>query len=461
MSKSLITAPIAGFPEFLPGEQIEFDKMLNVVRRHYQAAGFTPIETPSIERMETLRAAKAGDEVKGQMYRVARNLDESMTDYGLHFDLTVPFARYVAQHRTATGANNQPIMPFPFRRSQIQKVWRGEKTQGGRYREFYQCDIDAIGDGELSHLVDAEIPYVMYGIFKELDFGPFMIRINNRKILQGFMANLGLDLDQAKHAMGILDELEKVGISAVTTKLNDAFSLSEADARKLINFMQSQEGKTVDESLKFLHQQGIEGLFNAGLVELTEMIEGMRLWGVPESVFCIDLTIARGLDYYTGNVFETKLINHDIGSICSGGRYDELAGQFTPDQAHLPGVGASIGLTRLFPRLVKAGLVNVDRQTVADVLVTSKDHDQMPQYLQIAKDLRDAGIRTELFTEKTPEKKFFQRQIKYARNKGYPLMIVASTDDIKAGCVKLENPQTGESTSVVFNELVEAVKARL
>lgn len=448
MAQNINLDPISGFPEFLPAEQLLFNRMLDIVRRGFERHGFTPIETPAIERKEVL-TSKGGDE--REIYALSRLMagegEDAETDYAMHFDLTVPLARYVSQH--------QSKLTFPFRRYQIQKVWRGERAQAGRYREFYQCDIDIIGRGKFDILNDAEIPSVIYKVFDEMQIGAFVIRMSNRKILQGYFTQLGITADQLPEVMRTVDKLEKIGREKVLSELTHTIGLDDNTAQEAVTFLDKK--LSVDDTLAYLQNMGdLNETFANGVSELTAVVEGVRAFGVPDAAFAIDLSVVRGLDYYTGTIYETTLIDHpEIGSICSGGRYDNLTGHFTNEA--LPGVGISIGLSRLIPQLIEAGVLKADIQTIAPVLVTSLDRDRMSDYLRIASDLRNADIPTEVYLDKGK----FNKQMKFANNRGFRLVIIAGGNEFEAQSVKIKDMASGEEHTVPFDQIVEQVKALL
>ena len=340
----MITEPrtLPGFMELLPNEQILFEQMKQKNEKIYQRFGFLPLDTPILELSEIL-LAKAGGETEKQIYR----FEKGDTDIAMRFDLTVPLAKYVAK--------NYGNLSFPFRRYQIGKVYRGERAQKGRFREFYQCDIDIIGDGELSIINDAEIPSVIYQLIKELGFNDFTIRINNRKILNGVFEGIK-QTENATEILRIIDKIDKIGPEAVREELQK-LGLVENDINQIINFIKIDG--TTDEKLQKLKELPIENeTFQTGLTELTDVVKYIRIFGVPDTNFKVDLTIARGLDYYTGTVYETFLNDYrELGSVCSGGRYENLAEYYTDKK--LPGVGISIGLTRLFYKLNELGLIKV------------------------------------------------------------------------------------------------------
>lgn len=440
MTSVIKPMPISGFPEFLPAQQIVFNRMLEIVRTNFERYGFSPIETPSVERKEIL-TSKGGNEK--EIYALSRLAAEdgenAETDLALHFDLTVPLARYVAQHKDK--------LVFPFRRYQIQKVWRGERAQAGRSREFYQCDIDVIGRGSVSILNDAEIPSIIYAIFREMGIGPFVIRINNRKILQGYFASLEVPSDRVADVIRIVDKLEKIGSDKVIAELVKTCDLSEATANTIFAFL----GEAIDTDrvlAKLATIQNANDLLQTGVEELRVVIDGIRAFGVPEDYFKIDLTIARGLEYYTGTVYETQLRSHpEIGSICSGGRYDDLASFFTNEK--LPGIGISIGLTRLISVLMDAGVIKADSATIAQVLVTTMDESRKTDYLRIGALLRSAGIATEVYLEKGR----LGEQLKYASKKGFRYAIIIGADEFDRQMVKVKNLVSGEEREIPLSEL--------
>ncbi|MFD1732177.1 histidine--tRNA ligase [Deinococcus malanensis] len=350
---------LSGFPEYLPAQQLAFNRVLSIIRATYEAHGFTPIETSGVEHRDVL-TAKGGDDA--EIYALTRlnaGPDERETDLALHFDLSVPLARYVAQ--------NESQLVFPFQRSQIQKVWRGERPQAGRYREFYQADIDVIGRGSLSLMYDAVLPAVVSEALTQLDIGPFCIRINNRQVLQGYFEGLGLAPAAVPQALRILDRLEKVGIDRVRADLTTTFCLNEETLSPLLDL--ATAGLASEAVLAELEGQTVNAVFDAGVADLQRVLSGLRDLGVPDSNFQLDLSVARGLGYYTGTVYETRLLAFPgLGSICSGGRYENLVGNF--HTGAFPGVGMSIGVSRLVPALLEAGLLGVSAATTAQVLVT-------------------------------------------------------------------------------------------
>ncbi len=423
---------LAGFMELMPNEQILFEQIKRKIEKAYQKFGFLPLDTPILELSEVL-LAKAGGETEKQIYR----FEKGDTDISMRFDLTVPLAKYVAK--------NYGNLSFPFRRYQIGKVYRGERTQKGRFREFYQCDIDIIGDGELSVINDAELPSVIYNIFKELGFDDFTICINNRKILNGLFESLN-QKDNSVEILRTIDKIEKIGKEAVIKELQK-FNVTKEAIETIMNFIEIK-GNT-DEKLQKLKDLNIENeTFKLGLEELTQVVKNVRLFGVPNTNFKVDLTIARGLDYYTGTVYETFLNQYrEIGSICSGGRYENLAEYYTDKK--LPGVGISIGLTRLFYKLNELNLINADKKSIAEVLIVPMVED-MSVPIKIANILRERDINTEVFLN---DKKL-KAKMKYADKLEIPYVIVVGEDEINSGVVKIKNMKTGEEKDWNFNKIL-------
>lgn len=413
---------LPGFMELLPNEQILFEQMKQKIEKTYQKFGFLPLDTPILELSEIL-LAKAGGETEKQIY----SFKKGDTDIAMRFDLTVPLAKYVAK--------NYGNLSFPFRRYQIGKVYRGEKAQKGRFREFYQCDIDIIGDGELSTINDAEIPSVIYNLIKELGFDDFTIRINNRKILNGLFEYIN-QKDNSVEILRIIDKIEKIGKNAVIEEL-EKIGVSKEATEKIIGFIEI-EG-TTDEKLQKLQDLNIKNeIFETGLKELTEVVHYIRMFGVPDTNFKVDLTIARGLDYYTGTVYETFLNNYrELGSICSGGRYENLAEYYTDKK--LPGVGISIGLTRLFYKLNELGLIKAEKTSMSDVLVIPMVED-LSKPIMLANSLREKDINTEIYLN---DKKL-KAKLKYADKLQIPYVIIIGEDEINSGVVSVKNMATGE-----------------
>ena len=419
---------LPGFMELLPSEQILFNQMKSTIEDTYKRFGFLPLDTPVIELSEVL-LAKAGGETEKQIYR----FNKGDHDLSLRFDLTVPLAKYVAK--------NYGNLSFPFRRYQIGKVYRGERTQKGRFREFYQCDIDIIGDGELDLINDAELPSVIYTIFTKLGFQNFTIRINNRKILNGLFESLELN-DKATEILRIIDKIDKIGKDAVIEEL-EKIEVNKEAINKIMEFI-AIEG-TSDEKLQKLKELKIEnGTYKKGVEELEYVVKHMRLFEIPENNFSVDLTIARGLDYYTGTVYETFLNDYrELGSVCSGGRYENLAEHYTDKK--LPGVGISIGLTRLFYKLNEMNLIKADKKSVADVLIIPMVED-LSVPIKIANKLRKEGKNTEIYLNN----KKLKAKFKYADKLEIPYVVIIGEDEIKERKYTLKNMKTGEEEKVDF-----------
>ena len=432
---------LSGFMELLPGPQTQLEAMMEILRRTYSLYGFTPLDTPAIEAADVL-LAKGGGETEKQIYR----FQKGDSDLALRFDLTVPLAKYVALHYGE--------LSFPFRRYQIGKVYRGERAQRGRFREFYQADIDVIGDGKLDISNEAEIPSIIYKTFSQMGLRRFQIRVNNRKILNGFYAMLGLS-EQSGDIMRTVDKLDKIGAEKVRTLLVEECGLAEERADEILRFI-AIRGTNAEVLTALEGYRGRNEVFDLGLDELTAVVKYLGAFGVPEENFAVDLTIARGLDYYTGTVYETTLLDHpEIGSVCSGGRYDNLAEYYT-DRA-LPGVGISIGLTRLFYVLGEQGMLNPARNTApADVLVLPMT-DDLTQAVRTATLLRDAGIRTQLYCEQ----KKFKAKIQYADKLSIPYVLFLGEDEIASGNASVKCLATGEQTSVSIAELPAFLAAGL
>jgi len=428
---------LSGFMELLPNEQVLFNQMVDRIRGSYEKFGFLPIDTPVIEASEVL-LAKAGGETEKQLYTFTKG-DSNLT---LRFDLTVPLAKYVAEYY------NQ--ITFPFRRYQIGKVYRGERAQRGRFREFYQCDIDIIGDGELNIINDAEIPAIMYETFKSLGLENFSIHINNRKILNGLFEAANVK-EKSVDIMRTIDKIEKIGKDTVVAIFKDDYNMEEQSIDTIVNFIEISG--TTDEKLEKLQNLGIENeLYIKGVEELKEVVKHIRLFNVPDESFEIDLSIARGLDYYTGTVYETFLNDYkSIGSICSGGRYNDLAGYYTDRE--LPGVGMSIGLTRLFFILNDIGLIKTDKKSISDVLVVSMVED-LSKSIEVANMLRNAGINTEIYFDN----KKIKAKFKYADKLNIPYVIVIGEDEIKSGMLTIKNMQEGTQEQLEIGQIINKLK---
>ena len=434
------THAIPGFVEYLPEEQLLFEWMKASVEKSYRLFGFAPIDTPTIERLDVL-LGKVGGETSQQIYRISRDGDEQ----GLRFDLTVPLARYVAEHY----AN----LSFPFRRYHIAKVFRGERPQKGRFREFFQADIDIIGAGELSLANDAEMVAVINHTFRALGLSDYVIRLSNRKILTGFLETFGKMPDVAE-TLRIIDKLEKIGVEAVKSELAK-LGIDAATADKLVSLI-SLKGAAAEIIPKLDAMQISNETFALGVKELREVFELLQAMNVPAQNYMLDLSIARGLDYYTGTVYETSLNScPGVGSICSGGRYDNLAEHYTNKK--LPGVGISIGLSRLFSQLLANGILQTKRATPAEILILPLG-DNLKYAMRVASLVRSQGVPTQVFIEHAKPKKKFA----FADKQKFDFVIVVGEDEEKEETFSLKNLGTGEQAKYPLNELAtvinEAVK---
>ena len=432
---------LSGFMELLPASQIRFEKMVEILRTTYASYGFAPLDTPVIEDAQIL-LAKGGGETEKQIYRFTKG----DSDLALRFDLTVPLAKYVALH-----CND---LAFPFRRFQISKVYRGERAQRGRFREFYQADIDIIGDGKLDIMNEAEIPAIIYKVFRGFGLSRFQIRVNNRKILNGFYAMLGLS-EKSGEIMRTVDKLDKIGADKVKAILLSDCGLNEEQADEILKFI-AIAGTNAEVLAALEGYQGRNEIFDLGLSELKAVTVNLAAFGVPEANFAVDLTIARGLDYYTGTVYETTLLDHpEIGSVCSGGRYDNLAGYYIEKQ--LPGVGISIGLTRLFYVLDEQGLLNPQLPSApADALVLPMGGDIGPA-IAVAEAIRAEGLRVQLYCEQ----KKFKQKMAYANKLEVPFAILLGEDEIAEGKCSVKNMVSGEQVKLTPAEAAAHIKAEL
>ena len=433
---------LSGFMELLPRQQMVMERIMEILRETYSLYGFTPLDTPIIEASEVL-LAKGGGETEKQIYRFTKG----DADLALRFDLTVPLAKYVALHYND--------LSFPFRRYQIGKVYRGERAQRGRFREFYQADIDIIGDGKLDVTNEAEIPAIIYQVFTRLGLHRFQIRVNNRKILNGFYAMLGLT-DKAGDIMRTVDKLDKIGAEKVRDLLTaEDIGLTADQAGEILAFIAIQ-GSNQQVLSALESYRGRNKVFDQGLDELHTVVKYLSAFGVPEKNFAVDLTIARGLDYYTGTVYETTMLDYpEIGSVCSGGRYDNLAEYYTDKQ--LPGVGISIGLTRLFYVLQEQGMLNEALNSApADALILPMTGDLGPA-AALATQLRQAGVRTQLYTEQ----KKFKQKMTYADRIGVPYVLFLGDDEIAQGTVSVKDMATGEQVALLAAEAAEYLQKGL
>ena len=440
--------------ELLPREQIAFQRMLDTIRRNYERFGFLPVETPVFELSETL-LTKSGGETERQVYFVQSTgalakEGEGLPELALRFDLTVPLARYVAEH--------EHELTFPFRRYQIQRVYRGERQQRGRFREFYQCDIDVIGKDALSVRFDAEILAVIHAVFSDLGIGDFTIQLNNRKLMRGFFEAQGVtDGEQQALVLREVDKLDKRGADYVRETLTgEGFGMSAEGVDRILDFVAVRSTGHADALARLDALGQGSDTFNQGLAELREVLELVKALGVPESAYCLNFSIARGLDYYTGTVYETQLVEHPgIGSICSGGRYDDLASHYT--KSKLPGVGISIGLTRLFWQLREAGLVEGIAESSVQAMVALMDDGQLAEALDIARHLRAGGINTEVQMESRKLAKQFQ----YASRAGIRFVVLAGEDELARGVVTVKDLLREQQFDVKREELASSLKVEL
>ena len=432
---------LSGFMELLPGPQQQMEQIMAILRETYSLYGFTPLDTPVIESSEVL-LAKAGGETEKQIYRFTKG----DSDLSLRFDLTVPLAKYVALHYAD--------LSFPFRRYQIGKVYRGERAQRGRFREFYQADIDIIGDGKLDIANEAEIPAIISQTFTRLGLQRFQIRVNNRKILNGFYAMQGLS-EKSGDIMRTVDKLDKIGAEKVGQLLVEELELTQEQANEILTFI-AIKGNNQEVLTALEGYRGRSEVFDQGLDELTTVVKYLSAFGVAEEKFAVDLTIARGLDYYTGTVYETTMLDHpEIGSVCSGGRYDNLAEYYT--DKILPGVGISIGLTRLFYVLNEQGMLNPEMNTApADVLILPMTED-LSDAIALATKLRQAGVRTQLYTEQ----KKFKQKMNYADKIGVPYVVFLGEEEVAAGVVACKDMVSGEQTKLDFSATLERIQQGL
>lgn len=446
----------SGFPEFLPGEKRLELYLLDTIRKVFESYGFTPIETPAVERLEVLQAkGNQGDNIIYSLHPILPPNRQAEKDQAgesasearaLKFDQTVPLAAYIARHLNE--------LTFPFARYQMDMVFRGERAKDGRYRQFRQCDIDVVGRRELSLLYDAQMPAIIAEIFAAINIGDFLIRINNRKVLTGFFKSIGVTESQIKLCLSTIDTLEKVGGDRVKQDLEKA-GISESKAKSIIDFtkINGSVDEVIDQLKHLLNNMQDSQQFSLGIAELETVISGVRDLGVSEKVYCIDLSIARGLDYYTGTVYETKLVGHEaLGSICSGGRYEELVGMFLGEQ--MPGVGISIGLTRLMSRLLKAGILSSFAASPAQVMVINMQNDLIPVYLKVSQKLRRAGFNVITGFEK----RAVGKQLQLADKLGILLCVIIGPDEAAAQKCSLKNLKTGEQMEVPLESLAEEIK---
>lgn len=433
MSKAIEPKILPGFMELLPEEQIPFNNIMNIIKKNYELFGFSPLDTPAIELSEIL-LAKAGGETEKQIYR----FNKGDNDLCLRFDLTVPLSRFVAM--------NQNELTFPFKRYQIGKVYRGERPQRGRFREFYQCDIDIIGNETLDLMYDAEIPSVIYKTFNDLGIEDFTICINNRKLLKGFFESLNVQ-DKSVDILRTVDKIAKITEEELIQELLD-FGIEKSIVMQIISFVKIKENN--QNIIKKLEDLNISNEnFKIGLAELNSVLNGIKNLGVPDKNFKIDLTIARGLDYYTGTIYETILTNYpEIGSICSGGRYDDLASYYTDKK--LPGVGVSIGLTRLFDQLNSRNFIQKNQKTIADILVIYMSENEKDYAFNFASSLRQNNIKTEIFMENVK----FKNKLNYANKININFIAIIGEDEKNTNIITIKNMYSGEQFKLSINEVI-------
>lgn len=448
-NRNAIHGTIAGFPEFLPGEQIIMQKMINHIRRSYEKFGFIPLETPSVEKIVTLQSKGIeGKEVYGlRRLNVGDDeADDGRKELALRFDLTVPLARYISDHYRHLN--------FPFRRYQIQPVWRGEKPSAGRYREFYQCDIDVVGQEDLSLGYDAELPLIIYQTLKSMDIGPFIIRINNRKVLEGLFSSVGLEgAVPIKTAIKVIDNIEKVSTEETQRSLGSLGVSSENISKlmELFSLDHSQPG-SIGRTLDLLKSTSSHFLFEQGIKELETVVKQAILLGVPEEYITVDPSIARGLDYYTGTIYETELIGYpQLGSICSGGRYDNLAGCFTDKK--LPGVGVSIGLTRFIPQLFREGVLDAKVATIAPILITTQNLNYLSYYYNIASIIRKFDVPVEVYLQQ----KKLKKQLEFANKKGFSFAIIANANEVSREEIIIRSLKDSKQETISLHALEDFV----
>ena len=429
---------LSGFMELMPQEQVVFDNIKNTIIETYKQYGFYPLDTPIIE-LSSVLLAKAGGETEKQIYRFYKGSN----DLALRFDLTVPLAKYCA------ARYNELV--FPFKRFQSGKVFRGERPQHGRFREFYQCDIDVIGDGELSIKYDSEIVCVINDLFTRLNFGRFKIRINNRKVLSGFFDSLDLG-EVSSDVLRAIDKLEKIGKDGVANELKE-IGLKQDQIDKILEF--TSISGTTKEKLELLKNNYCDNeLFNIGVSELESVVNDLELRGVSEDNYEVDLTIARGLDYYTGTVYETALVDYPgVGSVCSGGRYDNLAEYYTDKK--LPGVGISIGLTRLFSKLIEEKVITIDDSSSSDIIILPMC-DNYDYIYKVNNKLIEQGLKVDIcFIEKG-----FKQKIKYADKLNCKYVIIIGGDEVDKKIVTLKNMIDGSQLELDFNDL-DSIRGQL
>jgi histidyl-tRNA synthetase len=440
----------SGFTEFLPGEKRLEKKVMEAIANIFESYAFTPIETPVVERLEVLQAKdNQGDNLIYGVNPITPDGEVNDSGRGMKFDQTVPLAAYIAR--------NLNDLSFPFQRYQMDMVFRGERAKAGRYRQFRQCDIDVVGRGELDFLYDAQMPAIICEIFEKINIGDFLIRINNRKVLIGFFTAIGVEENLVKTCIKIVDELDKIGVGMVKSKLEEA-GATVAQASEIVDFTNIKG--SVDDVLSQLKEKAAAldnpTIFCEGIAELQTVINGVRSLKVPEHRFCFDLSIARGLGYYTGTVYETTLIGYEsLGSICSGGRYEDLVGTFVGEK--MPGVGISIGLTRLLYRLMEKDLLKPMSASPAQVMIFNLNSSLMDTYLSVSQKLRESGLNVlTAFGERK-----IGDQFKQAEKLGVPLCVLIGDRELKAGTAEIKIMETGEKVTVAIDDLMVELKHRL
>ncbi len=438
-SKIIEPKTLQGFIELMPDEQILFNKMYKQIEESFKLFGFIPLDTPILEYSEVL-LAKAGGETEKQIYR----FNKGDTDISMRFDLTVPLAKYVAK--------NYGKLVFPFRRYQIGKVFRGERPQKGRFREFYQCDIDIIGDGELNIMNDSEIPSIIYTTFKNMGFDRFVIKINNRKVLNGYFNSLGLT-DKIPDILRTVDKMDKIGKDSVSQEL-EKLEIVRNKIDGIIEFLNISGNNS--EIIGKLKELDIENdMFKEGVDELEKVVDYVKAFKVPDQNFIIDLKIARGLDYYTGTIYETNLIDYpELGSVCSGGRYDNLAEYYTKKK--LPGVGISIGISRLYAYLVDKGVISPKELTPSKAVIIPMNEDLNPSF-DLASKIREEGVAVEVGYNK----KNVKAMLGYANRLKVPYVIFLGEEEINSKMASIKNMETGEQEKIEFDKIVEYLNKRI
>jgi len=431
---------ISGFPEFLPKEQIAFNRIVDLIRKRFELYGFSPLDTAAVEKVDTLLSKGNDNEIYG-IHRLASEGDSMKRDLGLRFDLTVPLARYVGQHYGQ--------LTFPYRRYHIAPVWRGERAQAGRYRQFYQCDIDIVGDGNLSHSYDAELLFIIQDVFKAIGLERFVIKLNNRSILTGLLRFLDVKDEVMLDVIRVIDKMDKITRSDFQNHLRSN-GLSEHNISLILELKEaSKSGK---ELLTYLNDLCSEKEYVLGFNELEEVLRFGSTFGIDQQSIRIDPTLARGLNYYTGTIFEVELLDYpELGSICGGGRYADLVGLSLNKK--FPGVGMSIGISRLFPKLLESGAIKAEEESTAQIIITTQNARFMNQYAELASLFRKAGLNTELYLENKP----LGAQMKYAGKKGFTVAIIADQVEFDADSVIIRDLRSGEQNLVSKVDMIEAV----